>query len=63
MAKETAAKTRKCVHPFYHVAGGRLVCTQCGEPSPKASMIDGVPVPIKPKAKCPKCGHEFEVTA
>jgi DNA-directed RNA polymerase subunit RPC12/RpoP len=50
-----AGKT--CVHPFYKVVEGRLVCSECGAPSPRASLDGDQIVRIGDKEiRCPKCG-------
>jgi uncharacterized Zn finger protein (UPF0148 family) len=30
----------QCKHPYYHIVDGKLVCVQCGEPSPRAGRIE-----------------------
>jgi len=30
----------ECKHPYYHYVDGKLLCTQCGEPSPKQSKVE-----------------------
>jgi len=48
-----------CKHPEYCVKDGKLVCSVCGEPSPKAMIVDGEIVPIEPEITCPHCGGKL----
>ncbi len=48
----------KCNHPAYIIKDGKLVCQVCGEPSPRAKMVDGKIIPVGEKRiVCPKCGE------
>jgi len=47
---------KKCEHGFYKIKDGQLVCDVCGEPSPKARLVDGVIVKIEKVIVCPHCG-------
>lgn len=51
----------KCAHSAYVVRDGALVCQACGEPSPRAKLVNGQIVRLPPTVKCPECGHEFAV--
>lgn len=37
---------KKCRHPSYNVVDGKLVCSVCGEPSPRAELVDGRFIPV-----------------
>jgi len=37
---------KKCTHPSYLVVDGVLQCSVCGEPSPRAKIVDNEVVPI-----------------
>ncbi len=45
-----------CKHPSYQVKDGALVCTVCGEPSPKAKIVDHQIVKLEKEITCPHCG-------
>jgi len=52
---------KKCPHYGYLVKDGELVCSQCGEPSPRAKLVGGQIVRIGEKGiVCPKCGHVIQ---
>ena len=36
-----------CSHYGYLIKDGQLVCSQCGDPSPRAEVVDNVIVPLK----------------
>ena len=36
-----------CSHYGYLIKDGQLVCSQCGNPSPKAKVVDNIIVPLK----------------
>ena len=55
---------KKWQHPEYEVKDGQLVCARCGEPSPRARLVDGEIVRVGEKAiVCPKCGHVIQEAA
>lgn len=33
----------KCKHPYYHIVDGKLICVQCGEPSPRYTQSSSNP--------------------
>ena len=39
-----------CKHQYYHRVDGKLVCAQCGEPSPKRDAFAPLISPIEDKA-------------
>ncbi len=49
----------KCTHPGYIVKDGKLVCASCGEPSPKAKIIDGELIKVEKEITCPHCGGKL----
>jgi hypothetical protein len=62
MQSKPESKPAKCDHQGYAIKDGELRCVQCGQLSPKARLVNGNLVPIKPRVTCPECGHEFETT-
>ena len=47
-----------CKHPGYLIKDGELRCAVCGDPSPRARLVDNQIVPIEPVIECPHChGH------